>query len=197
VVGGSFFEEVPAADVYVLSAVLHDWSDDTCTRILRTIGAAAKPNARLVLFETVLPQDYSPHYTKFVDLVMMAMLGGRERTEAEWRYLLAGAGFRLDRIVPGSAMHAAMPRSTFATRFRALSGEPPLTYLHRWRIRLAQAALRDTDATVTALASDLGYASESSFSHAFTRSAGVSPRHYRTLHRGVRPARTGRVVVSR
>jgi AraC-like DNA-binding protein len=81
------------------------------------------------------------------------------------------------------AQAVSMSRSTFAVRFRALSGEPPLTYLHNWRIRLAQAALHDTDATVAALASELGYASESSFSHAFKRTAGVSPLRYRALHR--------------
>jgi AraC-like DNA-binding protein len=76
-----------------------------------------------------------------------------------------------------------MSRSTFTTRFRTLSGMPPLTYLHHWRIGLAQAALRETNATVATLATRYGYASESSFSHAFTRTAGVSPRHYRALHR--------------
>jgi AraC-like DNA-binding protein len=87
------------------------------------------------------------------------------------------------------ARAVSMSRSTFATRFRALSGEPPVTYLHRWRIHLAQAALRDTDVTVATLAARFGYASESSFSHAFTRTAGVSPRRYRTLHGRIAPAR--------
>jgi AraC-like DNA-binding protein len=86
------------------------------------------------------------------------------------------------------AQAVSMSRSTFATRFRTLSGVPPLTYLHNWRIRLAQAALRDTNATVASLASRYGYSSESSFSHAFTRTAGVSPRRYRTLHRNRPPA---------
>jgi AraC-like DNA-binding protein len=81
------------------------------------------------------------------------------------------------------AQAVSMSRSTFATRFRTLSGMPPLTYLHHWRIGLAQAALRESDATVAALAARFGYASESSFSHAFTRTAGLSPRHYRELYR--------------
>lgn len=108
VVAGSFFEQVPPADVYVLSSVLHDWPDETSAEILRTIGASAKEGARLVLFEIVVPEGDSPHFTKFVDLVMMAMLGGRERTEAEWRDLLASAGFRFDRIVAGSGIHSAI-----------------------------------------------------------------------------------------
>ncbi|NMO51612.1 AraC family transcriptional regulator [Actinoplanes sp. TBRC 11911] len=81
------------------------------------------------------------------------------------------------------AQAVSMSRSAFATRFRVLSGMPPLTYLHHFRIRLAEVALRETDATVATLAARFGYSSESSFSHAFTRTAGVSPRHYRSLHR--------------
>lgn len=74
---------------------------------------------------------------------------------------------------------AGMSRSHFAHRFREVAGQPPLTYLAHWRIRLAQRALRTSDATVAALAERLGYASESSFSHAFARIAGTSPSRYR------------------
>lgn len=77
------------------------------------------------------------------------------------------------------ARAAAMSRTTFATRFRAASGEPPLSYLTRWRMRLAEQALRETDTTIAALASRLGYASESSFSHAFQRTTGITPGRYR------------------
>jgi AraC-like DNA-binding protein len=74
---------------------------------------------------------------------------------------------------------ANMSRSHFAHRFREVSGQPPLTYLAHWRVRLAQRALRTSDTTVAALAERLGYASESSFSHAFARVAGTSPSRYR------------------
>ncbi len=77
------------------------------------------------------------------------------------------------------ARASAMSRTRFATRFRAASGRPPVAYLTRWRIRLAERALRETDTTVAALAAELGYASESSFSHAFARTVGVSPGRYR------------------
>jgi AraC-like DNA-binding protein len=77
----------------------------------------------------------------------------------------------------------SMSRSTFIARFRRVSGQPPLNYLHHWRVRLAQVSLRDTDAAISALAADLGYASESSFSQAFARTTGVPPRSYRALHR--------------
>jgi AraC-like DNA-binding protein len=83
------------------------------------------------------------------------------------------------------ARAVSMSRSTFASRFREVAGMPPLRYLHQWRMQLAQAALRDTGGTIAALASRLGYASESSFNHAFTRTLGMSPSEYRALQRPV------------
>jgi AraC-like DNA-binding protein len=80
------------------------------------------------------------------------------------------------------ARAVSMSRSTFAARFREVSGIPPLRYLHQWRMHLAQAALRDTGGSIAALATHLGYASESSFNHAFTRTLGMSPSEYRALH---------------
>jgi O-methyltransferase domain len=99
VVGGDFFEAVPAADVYVMSVILHDWDEEKCLRILRNIAKAAPSGARLVLLEMVVPEDASPHPSKSIDLVMLAMLGGRERTAAEWRDLLEAGGFSLDRVI--------------------------------------------------------------------------------------------------
>lgn len=77
------------------------------------------------------------------------------------------------------ARAAAMSRTSFAERFRTVAGVPPLTYLSRWRMLLAQRALRDGDARVGSLASNLGYASESAFSTAFKREVGESPLRYR------------------
>ena len=86
------------------------------------------------------------------------------------------------------ALESAMSRSSFATRFRAAAGESPVAYLNRWRIRLAERALRDTETTVVQLARELGYASESSFSHAFKRVTAVSPSVYRSRERAVASA---------
>ncbi len=80
------------------------------------------------------------------------------------------------------AATAGMSRSHFAHRFREASGQPPLTYLTHWRIQLARQALRTSHTTVAALAARLGYASESSFTHAFTRVVGISPTRYRRQH---------------
>jgi SAM-dependent methyltransferase len=104
VVAGDFFEAVPAADVYVMSAVLHDWDDASAVRILRNVAEAARPGARLVLLEGVMPDGDEPHPMKMMDLTMMAMVGGRERTEDEWRRLLAEGRFVLDRVIPGSSV---------------------------------------------------------------------------------------------
>ncbi|MDX3388132.1 AraC family transcriptional regulator [Streptomyces niveiscabiei] len=77
------------------------------------------------------------------------------------------------------ARAAAMSRTTFAERFREAAGVPPLTYLGRWRMLLAQRALQDGDVRVAALAEELGYGSESAFSTAFKRVVGESPLRYR------------------
>jgi hypothetical protein len=98
--GGDFFESVPAADVYILSYILHDWDDESCRRILGNIAVTAEPGARVVLVEAVIPPGDAPHPAKVVDLTMLAMAGGRERTAEEYQALLDSAGFTLDRIVP-------------------------------------------------------------------------------------------------
>lgn len=80
---------------------------------------------------------------------------------------------------------AAMSRASFAERFRKVSGMPPVAYLSRWRMLLAQRALRDGDTRIGPLAAELGYGSESAFSNAFKREIGVSPVHYRREARGM------------
>lgn len=86
-----------------------------------------------------------------------------------------GKPWRLDEL----ARAAAMSRTSFAERFRTVSGVPPLTYLNNWRMQLARHALRDSDTRVGPLAFRLGYTSESAFSNAFKREVGMSPVRYR------------------
>ncbi len=97
-VAGSFFERVPPGDVYVLSAILHDWGNERAAAILKTIRAAAPADARLVAFESVIPPGNDPHGAKWLDVLMLTLLGGRERDEEQWRSLLGGAGFDPVRI---------------------------------------------------------------------------------------------------
>ena len=93
-VEGSFFEEVPRGDVYVLSTILHDWDDDSAAAILRTVHASAPAHARLLVLETVVPPGNDPHGAKWLDLLMLALFAGRERDEAQWRTLLEGSGWK-------------------------------------------------------------------------------------------------------
>jgi hypothetical protein len=93
---GDFFEAVPdGADAYVLSQVLHDWSDANCVRILEACRRAARPATRLLVLEQVLPADASPSPARFTDLNMLVLLGGRERSLAELASLLETGGWQL------------------------------------------------------------------------------------------------------
>jgi len=100
-VEGSFFERVPDGDVYIVSKILHDWGDEQATAILRTIRAAAPANARLLILESVLTEGNEPDGAKWLDLLMLALAGGRERNDAQWRALLTGGGFEAVRVENG------------------------------------------------------------------------------------------------
>jgi hypothetical protein len=98
---GDFFTGVPAGgDAYLLSHIIHDWNEEQCLTILGHVRKALKPDGRLLLIEMVLPAGDVPHPGKLLDIVMLVMPGGQERTEEEYRTLLGKAGFRLDRVVP-------------------------------------------------------------------------------------------------
>lgn len=100
-VGGDFFESVPAGgDIYSMRWILHDWEDSKSITILENIRKVLPENGKLLLAEAVVPASGEPHFSKFFDLIMLTMTGGRERTEAEWRELLAKAGYRIERIIP-------------------------------------------------------------------------------------------------
>jgi O-methyltransferase domain/Dimerisation domain len=105
-VGGSFFDDVPAgADAYLLKDVLHDWEDEPAVAILRACRSAAGSAARLLVVERLLPPGAAPAPGKLTDVIMLVLTGGRERTETEYRSLLAAGGFALTRVVPtGSPM---------------------------------------------------------------------------------------------
>ena len=98
---GSFFERVPAGDVYVLGTVLHDWDDEHAAAILRTIRAGAEPGARVLIVDAVIGPGNDPHGAKWLDLLMLVLSGGRERTEPEWRGLIEGAGLRVVSVEDG------------------------------------------------------------------------------------------------
>ena len=98
---GSFFDGVPyGGDVYLLSHIIHDWSEEQCLTILGNCRRAMHPTSRLLIIEMVLPEGNTPHPGKLLDLMMLVGPGGRERTEAEYAALLGKAGLRLTRVVP-------------------------------------------------------------------------------------------------
>ena len=102
---GSFFERVPAdGDAYLLSHIIHDWSEEQCLTILGHCRRAMRTDSRLLIVETVLPEGNAPHQGKLQDLVMLVFPGGQERTEAGSAALLGKAGFRLRRVVPTTSV---------------------------------------------------------------------------------------------
>ncbi|RCG24492.1 DUF4440 domain-containing protein [Sphaerisporangium album] len=102
--GGDFFAAVPSGgDLYVLKWIIHDWPDEQAVAILRNCRDAMAPGGRLLLVERVIPEGDAPHPGKVTDFTMLVVLGGRERTEAEYSALLAAAGLRLERVVDGPA----------------------------------------------------------------------------------------------
>jgi O-methyltransferase domain/Dimerisation domain len=106
-VGGDFFDAVPTGgDVYVLKRVLHDWDDATCVDLLTRCRAVVPDDGRLLVIDAVIPPGNDPHPAKIVDMVMMSILPGRERTEHELADLFSAAGFRLERVIPTHSMLA-------------------------------------------------------------------------------------------
>jgi SAM-dependent methyltransferase len=100
-VAGDMFADVPAADLYVLRRIVHDWDDERAVRILRNCRTRLTDGGRVVCMDNVLPPlgDTGCAGTKFLDMLMMVSLPGRERTETEWRALYGEAGLAVTRII--------------------------------------------------------------------------------------------------
>jgi ubiquinone/menaquinone biosynthesis C-methylase UbiE len=97
---GDFFESLPGGgDAYILKWVIHDWDDARSIAILKNCHRAMSPNGKLFVIEAVIPSGNEPFFHKFMDLNMLVMTGGRERTAAEYRALFEAAGFDLNRII--------------------------------------------------------------------------------------------------
>ncbi|QDT80961.1 Multifunctional cyclase-dehydratase-3-O-methyl transferase TcmN [Gimesia maris] len=100
-VGGDFFQSVPAgADAYLLRHIIHDWNDEKSLQILKNCHAALPVNGKLLVMESVIDPGNDPFSGKFVDLVMLLVTGGKERTAEEFQLLYDQAGFELTRILP-------------------------------------------------------------------------------------------------
>ena len=97
---GDFFKSVPEGDAIVMKWIIHDWNDEQSATIMQNCHRALPENGKLILVEAVVPETSEPHFSKFIDLNMLVMTGGRERTESEFRALYEAAGFKLLRAVP-------------------------------------------------------------------------------------------------
>ena len=101
VTGGDFFDSVPAGgDAYLMKLIIHDWDEERAVKILKNCHSVMKDGGRLLLVETVVPEGNEPSFAKMMDLQMLVMTGGRERTESQYRDLFAAGGFRLTRVIP-------------------------------------------------------------------------------------------------
>ena len=100
-VAGNFFDSVPeGADAYMMRHIIHDWDDEKSLTILRNCYQAMSSNSKLLVVESVIPPGNEPFGGKFLDLVMLLISGGKERTEDEYWTLLGKADFELTRVVP-------------------------------------------------------------------------------------------------
>jgi hypothetical protein len=108
-VAGSFFDKVPAGgDVYLLKHILHDWSDEECVKILNNVREAMTPAARVVVVEMPITSGGLPSPAPLLDLNMLVLLTGKERTADEYGALFAQAGLRLSSVVPTHSPFAVM-----------------------------------------------------------------------------------------
>jgi hypothetical protein len=111
IISGSFFEGIPAeADAYYMQHIIHDWADEPALKILEHCRSAlaGQKSGRLIIVDNVIPENSQPHPGKLLDLEMLLMPGGRERTEPEWHELLGNAGFEITRIVPLKASESVI-----------------------------------------------------------------------------------------
>lgn len=96
----NFFEAVPpGADVYMMRHIIHDWTDEQSLTILRNVRKVTRDDGRLLVIESIIPPGNDPSFGKLLDLNMMVIPGGKERTEAEYRELFSKSGFRLEKAV--------------------------------------------------------------------------------------------------
>ena len=109
------FKGVPAGgDAYIMKHIIHDWDDERSGQILRNIRRVLPPQGRVILIEAVVAPGNEPDLSKFIDIEMLLMTGGRERSADEFRALFDANGFELARIVPTGA-----PLSVVEARPRA------------------------------------------------------------------------------
>ena len=98
---GSFFDEVPRGDAYILRHIVHDWSDADAIKILSNCRKALSPGGKILVVEAVIPKGNDPHPYKWLDLTML-LIGGKERTKEQFENIFSKSGLKLNRIVPAT-----------------------------------------------------------------------------------------------
>jgi hypothetical protein len=99
--GGDMFESVPSGgDAYILKYILHNWDDEHCVRLLTNCRKAMNRNGRVLVADCVIPPGERPDWGKLLDIQMMVVVPGKERTKEEFAALFKHAGFKLTRVVP-------------------------------------------------------------------------------------------------
>ena len=97
---GDFFQDtLPSCDAYLLMDIIHDWGDEESVAILQAVRRAAPPQAKLLLIEMLVPDDPGPDWSKMLDIHMLTLFGGRQRTQQEYEALFAQSGFVLKREI--------------------------------------------------------------------------------------------------
>jgi CheY-like chemotaxis protein len=128
---GDFFKTVPAGgDAYLLSHIIHDWSEDQCGTILGHVRKAMNPAGRLLVVEMVLPEGDAPHPGKLLDIGMLVATGGQERTEPEYRGLLNSIT-----TCPGTTEMMAIDRTSVGYLILVVDDEPDVEVLFRQQFR--------------------------------------------------------------
>ncbi|STX28717.1 O-methyltransferase [Legionella beliardensis] len=95
-IAGDFLKEIPMADAYLFKGVLHDFDDATMQQILTNCAQQMPKKSTLFIAEQVMPDDNTPHPNKTMDIVMMVLLGGRQRTLSEWQQSIEPLGFHFE-----------------------------------------------------------------------------------------------------
>ncbi len=109
---GSFFDDaLPVADTYLLMDLIHDWDDADAARILAAVRRAAPARARLLIIETLVAEQPGPHFGKTLDIIMLAVTGGKERTRTQYARLLDVAGFGIERVLPTASQYSILEAS--------------------------------------------------------------------------------------
>jgi hypothetical protein len=99
-ISGNFFQSIPrGGDLYLLSGVIHDWDDEAAEIILKNCRNSMRPKGKVLAVECIVSEDEEPSFTKLLDLNMMVMTGGRERTERQFRELFGSSGLSITKVI--------------------------------------------------------------------------------------------------